>query len=69
MNFEFSKLMDAKSKDRLTYTVCGTPEYSPPELFSKKGYSYSIDMWQLGCFIYELCLGESPFKSDDPIDL
>jgi len=26
-------------------------------------------MWQLGCFIYEALLGESPFKADDPIEL
>ena len=69
MNFEFSKLMGAKSKDKLTWTVCGNPEYSPPELFLKKGVSESVDRWQLGCFIYELLIGESPLKAADPIDL
>ncbi len=32
-----------------------------PEIFAGKGYSYEIDLWALGCIIYELIIGDIPF--------
>jgi len=46
-----------------TETLCGTEVYTAPEMLSRQVYSYSVDLWQFGCFVYELFVGHSPFYS------
>lgn len=45
-------------------TLCGTPEYVPPELLKGKPLAYRaefVDPWALGVLAIELVLGISPF--------
>lgn len=35
-------------------TVCGTPYYMAPERIAEKGYSFTSDVWSLGCILYEV---------------
>lgn len=42
-------------------TVIGTPLYMAPEMFEGKAYTFSSDVWALGCVLYELCAGAPPF--------
>lgn len=39
-----------------------------PEMITGKGYSYSVDLWSLGIFTYELLCGGLPFgeEEEDP---
>ncbi|KAE9191719.1 hypothetical protein PF004_g21523 [Phytophthora fragariae] len=44
-------------------TVIGTPLYMAPEVLEGKEYSFSSDVWALGCVLYELCTGKPPFMA------
>lgn len=61
-----------------TYTLCGTRAYFAPEMLKNflpphtskgSGYDFSVDFWQLGCFIYELYKGRSPFMDPKTRDV
>ena len=47
-----------------TNTNLGTIEYSAPEILEKKPYNKKVDIWALGCIIYELCTLKKCFEFD-----
>lgn len=48
-----------------SFTLCGTPEYLAPELVLNKGHGKAVDHWALGCLLYELISGRTPFQHND----
>ncbi|XP_032831952.1 serine/threonine-protein kinase PLK1 isoform X2 [Petromyzon marinus] len=44
-------------------TLCGTPNYIAPEVLIKKGHSYEVDIWSIGCIMYTLLVGKPPFET------
>uniref|UniRef100_A0A671MCC1 Serine/threonine-protein kinase PLK n=1 Tax=Sinocyclocheilus anshuiensis TaxID=1608454 RepID=A0A671MCC1_9TELE len=44
-------------------TLCGTPNYIAPEVLCKKGHSFEVDVWSLGCILYTLLVGKPPFET------
>ncbi|ESU38096.1 Kinase, NEK [Giardia duodenalis] len=42
-------------------TNVGTPLYMAPELLENKSYTEKVDIWSLGCIIYELCALQPPY--------
>lgn len=48
-----------------TMTPCGTVGYTAPEIVKDQKYSYSVDMWALGCVLYTLLYGFPPFYDED----
>jgi len=44
-------------------TVCGTLDYLAPEMIESKDYDQSVDIWSLGCIIYEFLVGKPPFEA------
>ena len=50
----------------LSFDTRNTIQYIAPELFSLHGiYSYTSDIWALGCILYELSHGYHPFQISD----
>ncbi|CAD8156679.1 unnamed protein product [Paramecium octaurelia] len=62
-DFGLSKL-DLMNED-VTHSFCGSPEYMPPEIVSRQGYSYPADFYTLGCLLHELLLGLPPHYSQN----
>lgn len=56
------------SGSKLAVTVCGTPESMAPEVILQSklgrcGYGTAVDWWSLGCMIFEMLTGRSPFSA------
>jgi len=44
-----------------THTFCGTRAYMAPEMVMMDEYTINVDMWALGCVLYDLLCGRSAF--------
>jgi serine/threonine protein kinase len=42
-------------------SLLGTPYYMAPEVIMEKPYSFEVDIWSLGCIVYELVCGVKPY--------
>jgi len=58
IDFGVAKIM----KSHRTYTLCGTPSFFAPELIFQQGYGKGVDYWAFGVLLYEMIVGESPFR-------
>lgn len=52
-----------------TKTYIGTPYYMSPQIHSNKHYTEKIDIWSLGCVLYELLYLKLPFDGKNMNEL
>ncbi|EGN94254.1 hypothetical protein SERLA73DRAFT_77679 [Serpula lacrymans var. lacrymans S7.3] len=45
-------------------TFCGSPNHVSPEILSRLPYSFSSDLWSLGCLIITCLCGTPPFEAN-----
>ena len=66
-DFGISKQLNKNNK--YAKTAIGTDNYMAPELISGKKYNNKVDIWALGCIVYELCTLEVCFQSESLLGL
>lgn len=50
-------------------SIKGTPLYMAPELIRGESYDHKVDIWSLGCIMYQLLVGVPPFNTDSLVTL
>ena len=44
-------------------SMCGTPINMAPEMFTSTNYTSKVDIWALGCIVYEIITKTHPFEA------
>lgn len=68
---DFGLGKDLNLSEGITGSVCGSPLTIAPEIWhnkiykqDKKSYDYKVDIWSLGCCIFQMVTGNAPFEGD-----
>lgn len=56
------------STNKSSEKIYGTAFYSAPEVLRCEKYDNKSDIWSLGCILYEMCTGSSPFSQASDMD-
>jgi len=60
-NFESATLFTKEELPLRTETRMTSPQYRSPEVFKAQPHDHKVDIWSLGCLIYEMLAKEKPF--------
>lgn len=56
-------------KSGLAKTQTGTPYYTSPEIWNNRSYGIRVDIWSLGCVLYEMATKRPPFLGNNVDEL
>ncbi|OMJ79140.1 hypothetical protein SteCoe_20887 [Stentor coeruleus] len=62
---DFGICTQVKELESIPRSFVGTAWYMAPEVIMQEPYSFSADIWSLGCLVYELYTGCKPFKTSN----
>lgn len=62
---DYGLCKDDMGYGKTTGTFCGTPEFMAPEILLEQKYGRGVDWWAFGVLIYQMLLGQSPFRGED----
>ena len=62
---DFGSAIKLSSLDDWTNFRVGTPGYIAPEVIRGQHYSFSCDIWSIGCLLYVLLAAVPPFWDND----
>jgi tRNA A-37 threonylcarbamoyl transferase component Bud32 len=69
-DFGLAKRVDADRSLTESGALVGTPRYMAPEqTMERKDLTVAADVYSLGVVLYERLTGQTPFKSESPLDL
>jgi CRP-like cAMP-binding protein len=66
IDFGFAKKLNMGPNEE-TFTMCGTPEYMAPEVYSMSGHNTAADWWSLGIVMHEMFVGMVPFQGESTL--
>ncbi|HEY5950819.1 MAG TPA: serine/threonine-protein kinase [Kofleriaceae bacterium] len=71
IDFGLAKLAAATESAQLTRNgqIVGTPEYMAPEQIEGQPIDARADVYALGCVLYKMIAGRSPFSGDDDVQI
>lgn len=68
MNFEFAHTITESFNQTYFKTPFSSPYAAPELLLGLKFMSNQVDIWALGCIIYEIRSGQKPFDMDSSVE-
>jgi serine/threonine protein kinase len=66
---DFGLAKELTSESRFAYTNVGTPYYMPPEMVNETKYNEKVDIWSIGCLIFEMAALRPPFEAKNVVAL
>ena len=58
--------IDSRRRENSGEFYCGTAEYSAPEILKRSvQIETGIDLWAIGCIIYQMLIGKPPFQGEN----
>jgi serine/threonine-protein kinase len=67
LDFGIAKMLDSNTQMTKTGMIFGTPEYMSPEQCRGGEIDGRSDLYSLGCILYELVGGRTPFRGTTPM--
>ncbi|KAI0221565.1 hypothetical protein L0F63_001296 [Massospora cicadina] len=62
---DFGLAINLDSQNWELREICGTINYISPEVIERRPYTFSSDVWSLGCVLVALLTGSPPFEGSD----